>query len=55
MHNIKLAKDMLRVAWTSLELYCYGKIDVHLELGRPWKIIAFHMFYMDRRVCTAFI
>jgi hypothetical protein len=24
----------------------------HLELGRQWEVIAFHMICMDRRVCT---
>jgi hypothetical protein len=25
---------------------------VHLKLGRQWKVIAFHMFCVDRRICT---
>jgi hypothetical protein len=27
----------------------------HLELGRQWEVIAFHMICMDRRVCTIFM
>jgi hypothetical protein len=28
---------------------------VHLEFGKQWKVIAFHMFCMDRRVYTVSI
>jgi hypothetical protein len=28
---------------------------MHLELGRQWKGITFHMFCMDRKVCIIFI
>jgi hypothetical protein len=27
----------------------------HLELGGQRKVIAFHMFHMDRKVCTNFL
>jgi hypothetical protein len=26
--------------------------DFHLELGRQWKVIAFHMLCVDRRIRT---
>jgi hypothetical protein len=28
---------------------------LHSKLGRQWKVIAFHMFCVDRRICTFFI
>jgi hypothetical protein len=26
-------------------------IVLHLELGRQWKVIVFHMYFVNRRVC----
>jgi hypothetical protein len=28
---------------------------LYFKLGRPWKVIAFHTFCMDRRICIVFI
>jgi hypothetical protein len=25
--------------------------SMHLELGRQWKVIVFHMYFINRRVC----